>query len=138
MNMQSVITKVYRSSSMVIVPVVFLLCIICKWPVLMVVAALLASIAISSPATFLLHLIMWLSHKTNLQKGFAWMMLFAFIPVMSLVAACLFAAYVPGKVWFLLSLGILSGYVGIISHGFSIAQAFNSNENEREEYNSVD
>ena len=136
--MEMVLTKVYRSSSMIIVPVLLSLCIICKWPVLMIVAAMLASIAISSPATVLLHFMMWLSHKINLQKGFIWMMLFAFIPVMSLVAALLFAAYVPGKVWFLLPLGMLSGYVGILSHGFSIAQLFNSDENEREEYNSVD
>lgn len=138
MKMQMVLTKVYRSSSLVILPVILLLCLICKWPSLMIMAAMLASIAISSPATFLLHFMMWLSHKLSLQRSFVWMLLFASIPVMSLVAACLFAAYVPGKVWFLLPLGILSGYVGILSHGFSIAQLFNSNQNEREEYNSID
>ncbi|HWI90830.1 MAG TPA: hypothetical protein VNT20_06110 [Flavisolibacter sp.] len=136
--MQTILKKVYKSSSMVIIPVMLLLCLICKWPVMMITAAMLASIAISSPATLLLHFMMWLSCKTNLQRGFAWMILFASIPVMSLVAACLFAAYVPGKVWFLLPLGILSGYVGILSHGFSIAQVFNSNENEREELNRID
>lgn len=136
--MQMVLSKVYQSSSLVILPVVLLLCLICKWPALMIVAAMLASIAISSPATVSLHLMVWLSHKVNLQGGFAWMLLFAFIPVISLVSACLFAAYVPGKVWFLLPLGMLSGYVGILSQGFSIARIFNSNENEREEYNSID
>ena len=133
-----ILTKVYRSSSMVNLHVILLLCLICKWHALMIVAAMLASIAISSPATFLLHFMMWLSYKVNLQRSFVWMLLFASIPVMSLVAACLFAAYVPGKVWFLLPLGILSGYVGILSQGFSIAQLFNSKQNEREEYNSVD
>lgn len=136
--MQMILTKVYRSSSMVIVPTILFLSLICKWPALMIVAAILASIVISSPATVLLHFMMWLSHRTNLQRGFIWMMLFAFIPVMSLVAACLFAAYVPGKVWFLLLLGMLSGYVGILSHGFSIAQLFNSSQDERDEYNSID
>jgi hypothetical protein len=50
----------------------------------------------------------------------------------------LFAHYVPGKVWFLLPLGMLSGYVGIISHGISVAQLFNSDKNEREENITID
>ena len=136
--MQIILTKVYKSSSMVIVPVMLLLCLVCKWPALMIGAAMLASVALSSPATVLLHFMMWLSQKINLERGFVWMVLFASIPLMSLVAACLFAAYVPGKVWFLLPLLIISGYVGIFTQGLSITKLFNSYKNEREEKDSVD
>jgi hypothetical protein len=99
---------------------------------------MLASIAISSPATISLHFMTWLSRKINLERGYAWMILFASIPLLSLLAACLFAHYVPGKVWFLLPLGMLSGYVGILSHGISVAQLFNSDKNEREENITID
>lgn len=138
MKMQMILTKVYRSSSLVIVAVVLLLCLICKWPVFMIMVAMLASIAISSPATISLHLMMWLSHRVNLEKGFVWMMLFASIPLLSLITAFLFAHYVPGKVWFLLPLGMLGGYVGIFTQGFAIAKFFNSDKDEREEDYTID
>jgi F0F1-type ATP synthase assembly protein I len=104
----------------------------------MISVAMLASAVISSPAAICLHIMMWVSQKSNLEKGFVWMVLMASIPLLSLVIAWLFADYVPGKVWFLLLLGMLSGYVGILSHGLSVAQIFNSSQNEREENNTID
>lgn len=104
----------------------------------MIAIAMLASIVISSPATILLHLVTWLTQKRAMERSFVWMVLFASIPLLSLTAAWLFADYVPGKVWFLLLLGMLSGYGGILSHGISVAQIFNSNQNEREENNTID
>ena len=136
--MQMILTKVYRSSSLVIVAVVLLLCLICKWPLFMIMVAILASVAISSPATISLHFMVWLSHKLNLERGFAWMILFASIPLLSLIAACLFAHYVPGKVWFVLPLGMLGGYVGIFTQGLAISKLFNQDKNEREENYTID
>lgn len=138
MEIKSILSKVYWSSSVVIVFVMLSLCLVFKWPMILISLAMLASIVISSPATIALHFIVWLSHKRTLERGFLWMVLFASIPLLSLIAACLFADYVPGKVWFLLLLGILSGYVGILSNGISVAQFFNSNKDEREENNTID
>jgi hypothetical protein len=138
MNTQNILLKVYRSSSLVIVPVMLLVCLLFKWPVLTTIAVALASIVISSPATVSLHLMVWLCRKLKVEKAFAWMVLLASIPLLSLIAACLFADYVPGKVWSLLLLGMLSGYVGILSHGICVAQFFNSCQNEREENDTID
>ena len=104
----------------------------------MIMVAILASVAISSPATISLHFMVWLSHKLNLERGFAWMILFASIPLLSLIAACFFAHYVPGKVWFVLPLGMLGGYVGIFTQGLAISKLFNQDKNEREENYTID
>ena len=60
------------------------------------------------------------------------MLLMAFIPLLALLAAWFFADYVPGKTGFLLCLGIVSGYVGVLSHGISVTKFFNAGENENE------
>ena len=132
METQTTLTKVYRSSSLVIMPLILLICLIFKWHWLMIALAMLASIVISSPATISLHLLMWLFKKLNLERSFVWMLLFASIPILSLVVAYLFADFVPGKIWFLLLLGMLSGYVGVLTHAISVAQFFNSYQNEKE------
>lgn len=136
--MQRILTKVYKSSSLIIVPLIFLLCLVCNWPVLTIALAMLASIVISSPATVSLHLMIWLSQKMKLARSFAWMILFASIPLISLIDAWLFADYVPGKVWFLLLIGMASGYAGILSHGISVAQFFNPTQYESEERHTID
>jgi hypothetical protein len=138
MKLNKILSKVYRTSSIVIVPVMLLVCLLCKWSVLMIIVAMLASIVISSPATISLHILAWLSERRKFERSFAWMVLLASIPLLSFVSAWLFADFVPGKVWSLLLLGIASGYVGILSHGISVTQIFNSNQNEREENITID
>lgn len=138
MKIKSILTKVYWSSSMVIALVMLSLCLAFKWPVTLILLAMLASVVISSPATISLYFMIWLSQKRMLERSFLWMVLLASIPLLSLIFAFLFADYVPGKVWFLLLLGMLSGYVGILSNGISVAQFFNSNRDEREENNTID
>ena len=130
--------KVYKSSSMVIMPLMLLICLVFKWPVFMIAVTMIVSIVLSSPATILLHLMMWLTQKRTIERSFAWMFLLASIPLLSFIIAWMFADYVPGKVWFLLLAGMLSGYVGILSHGISVAQLFNSDKNEREENFTID
>jgi hypothetical protein len=73
-----------------------------------------------------------LAQKIRIHKGFFWMVLFASIPVTSFITALLFAEFVPGKVWFLLLLGILSGYAGILINGITLSQSFNSSEYDSE------
>ncbi len=130
MNTNTILAKVYKSSATVIVSAMLLICFIFHWPIMMIGVTLLASLVISSPATILLHVLAWLTQKRKLEGGFIWMLLMAFIPLFALIAAWLCADFVPGKIWFLLLLGIVSGYVGILSHGISIAQFFNADDHE--------
>lgn len=128
-----IFAKVYRTSSLVIMPLMLLICLVFRWPAPMIAMAMVVSIVISSPATILLHLVWWLTQKCTIERSFIWMILLAFIPLLSFATAWLFADYVPGKVWFVLLLGMFSGYVGILGHGIHVAQVFNSDKDEREE-----
>jgi hypothetical protein len=138
MNKHQTLSKVFKMSSMIIVPIVLLACLVCKWPVTMIVIALLASIVISSPAMLSLQVFVWLFQKTTFERGFIWMFLLSSIPVLSLIVAWMFADFVPGKIWFVLLLGMLSGYVGLLTNGLSVSQFFNSTPYERKENNSID
>jgi hypothetical protein len=104
----------------------------------MIVNAVLASIVISSPATISLQVFAWLFKKMRVEKSFMWMLLLASIPLTSLIIAWLFADFVPGKIGFILLLGMLSSYVGILAQGISVSQFFNSTEYERKENNTID
>jgi hypothetical protein len=132
MKINNILSKVYRSSAAIIVSTIVLACFVCKWPLATTVVAVLASFVISSPSTISLHLLFLLTGKIRMKKGFVWMVLLASIPVSSFIAALLFADYVPGKVWILLLLGILSGYAGILMNGISVSEFFNPSENENE------
>lgn len=131
MDPNTILTKVYKASAAVIVSAMLLICFIFHWPVLMIGITLLASLVLSSPATILLQVLIWLSQRRKLERSFIWMLLMALIPLFALIAAWLFADFVPGKIWFLLLLGIVSGYVGILTHGISVAQFFNSDSREK-------
>ncbi len=130
MNKNIILSKVYSASSAVIVVVMLASCIICKWSPIMITITVLASLVISSPALFSLQILLWLSEKMQLQKGFAWTLLLAFVPPLALIISWLMADFVPGKTWLLLLLGVFSGYVGILTHGISVTQFFNSGEHE--------
>jgi hypothetical protein len=132
MKIHTILSKVYCSSAAIIVLTIVLACLVCKWPVAMTIAAVLASLVISSPSTVSIHLMFLLAQKIRIRKAFFWMVLFASIPVTSFITALLFAEFVPGKVWFLLLLGILSGYAGILINGITLSQSFNSSEYDSE------
>jgi len=132
MKKDKVLIRVYGASVLVIASIVVLTCIVCQWPLFMIGVAVLASIVLGSPATVSLQLLLWLSQKIKLERGFVWMILMASIPLLALLVAWLTADYVPGRTGFLLLLGIASGYVGILSHGLSVAQFFNSERYEKE------
>jgi len=136
--MNEILVKIYKVSSMVIMPIIVSLCLVCKWPLTMIVNAVLASIVISSPATISLQVFAWLFKKMRVEKSFMWMLLLASIPLTSLIIAWLFADFVPGKIGFILLLGMLSSYVGILAQGISVSQFFNSTEYERKENNTID
>jgi O-antigen/teichoic acid export membrane protein len=132
MKENRILTRVYSASAAVIISVILLVCLVYKWHFIMIGAALLASIVLSSPATLALHALIWLSRKIKFEGSFPWMLLMALIPLLALLVAWLFADYVPGEIGSLLFLGIVSGYVGVLSHGISVTQFFNASENENE------
>ena len=132
MKTNQILTKVYRASAMVIASVLLLACIIYKWPLLMIAIAMLASIVLSAPAMLSLQLLLWITQKVKLERGFIWMVLMAFIPLLALLVAWLFADYVPGKTGFVMLLGMASGYAAILSYGIPIAQFFKPDGYEKE------
>ena len=132
MKENKILTRVYGVSAVVIMSAVLLLCLCCKWHFAMIGVALLASVVLSSPATIALQILLWLSYKIKFEGSFSCMLLLSSIPILALLVAWLFADYVPGKTSALLCLGIVSGYVGILSHGISVAQFFNAHQNENE------
>jgi hypothetical protein len=127
-----ILTRVYGVSVVVITSAVLLICLFCKWHFVMIGIALLACIVLSSPATIALQILVWLSHKIKFEGSFPWMLLLSSIPVLALFVAWLLADYVPGKTGALSCLGIASGYVGILSQGISVAQVFNTHQNEKD------
>ena len=132
MKIHNLLLKVYRSSAAIIVSTTVLACLVFNWSLAMTITAVFASIVISSPPTISVHLMFLLTQNIRMDKGFVWIMIFASIPVSSFIAALLFADFVPGKVWFLLLLGIGSGYAGILINGISLSQSFNSSNHETE------
>jgi hypothetical protein len=137
MTQTTILSKVYGSSSIVIMTTVLLACLVCRWPLWMIAIALLASMIIGSPSMLSLQLLVWLVRGRSFQKSFAWMLLLASVPPFAFIAAWLFADFVPGKVWLLLLMGMASGYVGILTNGISITQLFNSIQYEREENDTI-
>jgi hypothetical protein len=132
MKFHRILSKVYSLSTVVVVSIIMLACFVCKWSLLMTASAVLASTIISSPPAISLHLLFLLAQKIRMEKSFVWMVLLASIPVSSLIIGWLFADSVPGKLWFLLLLGMLSGYAAILMNSISVSQSFNSFDNERE------
>ena len=132
MKENRILTRVYVVSAVVITSAVLLICLFCKWHFAMIGIALLASIVLSSPATIALQILLWLSHKIKFEGSFSWMLLLSSIPVLALLVAWLFADYVPGRTGALFFLGLVSGYVGILSHGISVTQIFNALQNEND------
>jgi hypothetical protein len=132
MKIDNILSKVYRSSAAIIVSAIVLACLIFKWSLVTTVTAVLVSIVISSPPTISLHLLFLLAQKIRLERGLVWVVLLASIPVSSFIVAWLFADFVPGKVWFLLQLCMLSGYAGVLINGISVSQFFNSSDYEKE------
>ena len=128
-----VLSRVYSASSTIIVAVMLLCCMVCKWSPLMTAITVVASLVIGSPPLFSLQILLWLSKKLHLQKSFAWILLLAFIPPFALITGWLMADFVPGRPWSLLLLGMFSGYVGILAHGISVSKFFNPNEDEGNE-----
>ena len=109
-------------------PILFIVictCLLFEWPLGMIALALFTSIVLASPALISLQIVIWLCQGINFENTFMWMLLLSFIPLLSLAAACMFSDFVPGKVWFLLLLGMLSSYIALGKHAVIVSQLFN-------------
>jgi len=124
MKENRILVKVYTASSIIIVPIVLLTCFLCEWPLLMIIVALFASIIIVSPVLFSLQIVVLLFKRVQFRRSFMWMLLLSLIPLLSLLVAWMFADFVPGKIWFVLLVGMLGSYTGILKNGISVTQLF--------------
>jgi len=121
-----ILLKVYKISSLLIVCMVLLTCLLFEWPLSMIVLAVFAATVLASPALISLQIVIWLYHRINFEKTFTWMLLLSFIPLLSLVLASMFADFVPGKVWFILLLGMFGSYIALGKHAVSVSQLFDT------------
>jgi hypothetical protein len=124
--MNKVLLHVYRASAVSTGCFVIVACLLLKWHPAAVITALVASLAISAPALVSVQAALWTMKRIRTTRAFLWMLLMASIPLFALVPACLLADAVPGKTWFLVVLGVGSGYIGMLAQGGSIAQLLNS------------
>jgi hypothetical protein len=128
----SILLSVFRSSATVICALVLSICLFLKWHPLMILTALMASLIISVPPVVSLHALLWLVKRMRISRIFAWMLLFASLPLLASLPAFAFASLVPGKAGVLILMGIISGYAALLAQGMPIAQLFNATENENE------
>ena len=126
METQQILGKVYRISSVIIATCLFLICWFFGWETEMIIMVLAYSLVISAPAVISLNAICWVLRRMHLSLAFAWMLLLAMIPLLVLVPAMLLVNALPGDTIFLVLLGMLSAYAGILGNGESIAQLFKS------------
>ena len=106
--------------------IMVLICFIFKWEPEMTLAVALTCLVISAPAVISLNAICWILRRVQLSLVFAWILLMAIIPLLVVVPAVLLVNALPGDTGFLVVLGMLSAYTGILGHGVSIAQLFKS------------
>jgi hypothetical protein len=119
-----ILLKVYTVSSMLILLIVLFTCLLFGWPFGMIALSLFASMILASPALISLQVVICLCQRINFENTFLWMLLLSFIPLLSLAAAWMFSDFVPGKVWFLLLLGMLGSYVALGIHAVIVSQLF--------------
>jgi hypothetical protein len=126
MDKHIILLRVFRTSLLVIMPVILLACLLCNWPVVMILFAMAACMVISSAGTLSLQINLWLFQRTRFAVGFMWMLILASIPLISLMVASFSAAFVPGRTWLILLLATMSGYFGLFANSLSVSKLFNS------------
>lgn len=126
MRQDNILLNVYKISSLLIALIVLLTCSLFRWPLSMIILAVLAASVIGSPAVISLQIVIWLYQRIHFERIFMWMLLLSVIPLLSLIAAWLFADFVPGKIWFILLLGMFSSYLAISKHAVSVSKLFNA------------
>ncbi|HEY0354850.1 MAG TPA: hypothetical protein VGC29_01520, partial [Flavisolibacter sp.] len=103
-----------------------LACVVFEWDRERTIYTMMASLLLSAPALVSVNTFYWLLKKISLSTGFVWMVMMASVPVMVAIPALVFVNEIPGDSIFLLALGVLSCYAGILGQGNSIARLFES------------
>jgi hypothetical protein len=124
MKNYKILVKVYTVSSLIILLSVLLNCLLFEWPLGTIALALFTSIVLASPALISLQIVIWLCQRINFENTFMWMLLLSIIPLLSLLTAWMFSDFVPGKIWFVLLLGMLSSYIALVKHAVIVSQLF--------------
>lgn len=126
MNASRILSKVYWSSSAIISAAMLMACVVFEWDRERTIYTMMASLLLSAPALVSVNTFYWLLKKISLSTGFVWMVMMASVPVMVAIPALVFVNEIPGDSIFLLALGVLSCYAGILGQGNSIARLFES------------
>src|ERR1700755_2889262 len=107
-SVNKILIKVFRSSLILISTFILLLCLFFKWQSPKVLDALLASVVISIPPVLALHALVWINRRLQIDRAFAWMLLFGCLPLLAAFPAFTLAGFVPGKAGMLLLIGMVS------------------------------
>lgn len=129
MNKYKVLAKLYLSTNMTITIIVLATCLVFNWNINMMFAALNACFVMSIPAVILVSSIHWILKRIEVEISFAWILLLSFIPLFIVVPAILFVDQLPGDVFYLVVLGVVSSYTGLLGQGISITKLFKSDKN---------
>lgn len=126
MKNDRLLAKVYRTSSLIILAVLLLICVLFHWSAWGMVPVAAASLVIAAPSMIALHLTCWLLRKLEISMQFAWMLLMALLPLLAILPAAMLADEVPGNAWFLSALGLACGYISLLGNGNAIVKTFKS------------
>ena len=132
MKINSVLYKVYATSSSIVCSVLLFICVVLGYDWILIASILLLALVMSAPPVILLHLVFFIIQKIRLTKIAAWIALLAAIPLLSLVPALMFDAIIPGDTIVLVALGMLSSYGGVLIQGISISELINDSVYETE------
>jgi len=131
MKLNEILLRVYGSANLVVATVLLAVCLWLGYQPRLLLIELSTSALICAPPVVALHFAALLAQRTGLGRAAAWMVLLAAVPLLALVPAHFFAPLVPGNTLVLAALAILSSYAGLLRHGLSIAQLFNTNDHDR-------
>ena len=124
--------RVYLTSLAVILALVGILCLFCRWPWAPMIRALIVATVIVLPCVLSVHALILVVGRIKMTRVFAWILLFSLMAVLSVIPAKYFSPMVPGKTLPVILMSILSGYTGILGNGLSIAQHLNPTVYENE------
>jgi hypothetical protein len=126
MKLNDILLRVYGSANLVVASVLLLVCLCLGYQPRLVAVELSTSIIICAPPVVALHLVVVLVQRTGIRVSAAWTFLLAAIPLLALIPAHFFAPLVPGNTLVLAALAMLSSYAGLLRHGLSITDLFNT------------
>jgi hypothetical protein len=130
MEKHKILARIYWSTSILVMMLVMISCLVFNWKSSMMLSALTACLVISAPAVIMVNAIHWILQRVVVETAFAWIILLSSIPLLVIVPAILFADELPGDVFFLVVLGLISSYAGLFGHGLSITKLFKPENNE--------